>query len=63
MDCAARAKGPQFTGVTGSDSDYGTAFGMNVRVRAAGSEAPVLRLLWLKENGNWRIVAYDVEVP
>jgi hypothetical protein len=63
MDCSARAKGQQFTGVTASDSDYGTAFGMNVRVQAAGGEAPVLRLLWLKENGKWRIAAYDVEAP
>ena len=63
MDCATRAKGPQFTGVTGSGANYGTAFGMNVRVQAAGGEAPVLRLLWLKENGKWRIAAYDVEVP
>ena len=63
MDCAARAKGPHFTGVTGSGADYGTAFGMNVRVQAAGGEAPVLRLLWLKENGKWRIAAYDVEAP
>ena len=63
MDCAVRAKGSQFTGVTGSGADYGTAFGMNVRVQAAGGEAPVLRLLWLKENGKWRIAAYDVEVP
>jgi len=40
-----------------------TAFGMNVRVQAAGGESPVLRLLWLKEYGKWRIAAYDVEAP
>jgi hypothetical protein len=35
----------------------------NALMQTAGTDAPVLRRLWLKENGNWRIVADDVEVP
>ena len=29
--------------------------------RAAGGEAPVLRLLRLKESGAWRITVYDID--
>ena len=38
-------------------------FGMLVRVRTKGGEPPVLRVLWMKENGTWRITAYDIELP
>ena len=60
-DCATRERNPKFAGVTASD--YGAAFGMNFRLQSQGGEAPVLRVLWLKENGNWHIAAYDVELP
>lgn len=43
--------------------DYGEAFGMTFRFRTQGGEAPILRLLWRKEEDAWRIRAYDVEVP
>ena len=36
---------------------------MNVRFKTPGGEAPVLRLLWRKESGAWRITSYDVETP
>ena len=42
---------------------YGRAFGLNLRFRTQSGEAPVLRLLWLKEAGGWRITGYDVELP
>ena len=60
-DCATRAKNAPFAGVTASD--YDQAFGMNIRFRTATGEAPTLRALWAKDNGNWRITAFDVEVP
>lgn len=60
-DCAARARGERFTGEIAPE--YGKAFGMNVRFKTRGGDAPVLRMLWLKENDLWRITAYDVEVP
>jgi hypothetical protein len=28
----------------------------------ASGEAPVLRIVWVKEGGAWRIVSYDVEL-
>ena len=42
---------------------YGKAFGQSLRFRTLGGETPVLRLLWLKEGGAWRIAAYDVVIP
>ncbi|HEX2457717.1 MAG TPA: hypothetical protein VHI99_28730 [Vicinamibacterales bacterium] len=43
--------------------EYGEAFGMTLRFRTQGGDAPVLRLLWRKEDGTWRVTSYDVEVP
>jgi len=43
--------------------EYGTAFGMNIRFLTLAGEGAVLRVLWLKELGAWRIAAYDVELP
>jgi hypothetical protein len=36
---------------------------MNFRFRTAGGETPVFRALWVKEGGEWRITAYDVDYP
>ena len=59
--CVYRAGGGGFTG--DPQPVYGNAFGMNVRFKTPGGEAPVLRLLWFKESGAWRITVYDVETP
>ncbi len=60
-ECSSRARGESFKGATGSE--YGTVFGMSFRFRSKGGDAPVLRTLWRHDNGNWRITAYDIEVP
>ena len=60
VDCDARARGQQ---IVDAPPVYGNAFGMNVRFRLKGGEAPVLRTIWKKEDGAWRIVVYDVETP
>ena len=36
---------------------------MNIRFRTQGGEAPVLRVMWVKENDAWRIAAYDMQLP
>jgi hypothetical protein len=61
MECDARARGAVPPDPV--PLEYGEAFGMTFRLRTQGGEAPVLRLLWRKEGGNWRITSYDVEVP
>ena len=43
--------------------DYGNAFGMTMRFKTRGGDAPVLRLLWRREDGSWRITSDDVELP
>ena len=40
---------------------YGNGFGTIVRFKTRAGEAPVLRLLWRKEDGLWRITSYGVE--
>jgi hypothetical protein len=60
-DCAARARGQRFKGeLTG---EYGKAFGLSFRFQTGSGDAPVLRMIWVKEDGAWRITAYDVEQP
>ena len=61
VECDARARG-----VVPPDPlplEYGEAFGMTLRFRTQGGDAPVLRLLWRKEGDAWRVRAYDVEMP
>jgi hypothetical protein len=59
-DGSVRARGER---VADFASEYGLAFGQTFRFRTLGGETPVVRLLWVKEGGNWRIRAYDVEYP
>ncbi len=61
FECDARARGAVPPDPV--PLDYGSAFGMTLRFRTSGGEAPVLRLLWRKEDGAWRISAYDVALP
>jgi hypothetical protein len=61
VDCTTRARGDRFS--SDAPPEYGKGFAVTVRVRTRGGEPPVLRLLWTRENGAWRITAYDVEVP
>jgi hypothetical protein len=36
---------------------------MNIRFLTKEGEAPVVRMLWLKEADAWRITVYGVELP
>jgi hypothetical protein len=36
---------------------------MSLRFRMRSGQAPVLRTLWQREDGAWKITAYDVETP
>jgi hypothetical protein len=60
--CATR-DAPARLAATAGPAVYGQAFGQSLRFRTRGGEAPVLRLLWLKDGGAWRIAAYDVVTP
>lgn len=62
VDCSARSRG---TPLPQEDPapEYGTAFEMTVRLRTRAGDPPVLRTMWMKEGGVWRITVYAVEVP
>jgi hypothetical protein len=59
-ECAARASGS--TAPDPLPLEYGNGFGMTVRLNTRSGDAPVLRLLWRKEIGAWRITSYG-ELP
>ena len=61
VECEARARGA--VPPDPLPLEYGEAFGMTFRFRTQGGDAPVLRLLWRKEDNTWRITSYDVDVP
>jgi hypothetical protein len=60
-DCERRATGEPFPEEI--LPEYGKYYGQNFQFRTEGGETPVFRLLWTKEGGDWKIVAYDVAVP
>jgi hypothetical protein len=60
-ECAARANGSSVPDPI--PLEYGQGFGLTLRFKTRGGDAPVLRLLWRKEDAAWRITSYAVELP
>ena len=60
-ECSARAKGS--TMPDPMPLEYGKASGTTIRFKTRAGEAPILRLLWHKEDGRWRITSYGIELP
>jgi hypothetical protein len=60
-ECSARAAGSTIPDPM--PLEYGDGFGMTVRFKTRAGDAPVLRLLWRKEDNTWRVTSYDVELP
>lgn len=60
-DCATRARDEPVP--DDLPLDYGATFGANFRFQTQAGEAPVFRTLWVKDNGEWKIISYDVEEP
>ena len=61
VECDARARGAMPPDPL--PLEYGEAFSMTFRFLTQGGEGAVLRLLWRREQGTWRVSAYDVELP
>jgi len=61
-DCAARARGEESRGDLALEYHV-EVYGMTLRFLTRDGDPQVLRALWLPENGAWRIVAYDIELP
>lgn len=60
-ECDARTRGLRIPDTI--PPEYGRAFGASVRFRTPSGDAPVLRTMWRREGGAWRIVSYGVELP
>jgi hypothetical protein len=60
-ECEARANGS--TVPDPLPLEYGNGFGTTVRFKTLSGDAPVLRMMWRRENGRWRITSYAVELP
>jgi hypothetical protein len=60
-ECATRATGAAIP--EPMPLEYGSGYGMTVRFKTQGGDAPVLRVLWRQLNGAWRITSYGVELP
>jgi hypothetical protein len=61
MECVARANGSAVPDPI--PLEYGNGFGSTIRFKTRSGDPPVLRLLWRKEAGAWRITSYAVELP
>ncbi len=44
---------------TSAESRYGTVFLDALLLQSGGGEGGVLGLLWIREDGFWRIVSYE----
>lgn len=62
VDCAARSRGTSLPAYD-PPPEYGSAFEMTVHVRTRAGDPPVLRTMWVKDDGVWRITVYAIEVP
>ena len=60
-ECSARASDSPIPEVV--PLEYGAGFSMNIRFNTRSGDAPVMRMLWRKENGAWRITSYAIEMP
>lgn len=59
--CKARARGIKFKAV--ETPEYGDGYVAAMRFKGAGVDAAVLRLLWMKQQGAWKITSYELELP
>jgi hypothetical protein len=63
ISCSAPARRERYRVEDATSLVYGNAFGKATRVRTRSGEAPVVRMLWMKDADAWRITAYDVVTP
>ena len=62
-DCARRARGEEIMDEETSLRDYGNYFATGFQFKVDRGEGATLALVWAKESGEWKIVAYDVKTP
>ena len=62
-DCAKRAQGLEPRDVKPTLKDYGNYFATGFQFKVDQGQGATLALVWAKEGGEWKIVAYDVKTP
>ncbi len=62
VDCKRQVEGRQPPQKVSGPAVYGNYYGSIFQLKVPGSPA-ALKFLWAKENGQWKIIAYSVEVP
>jgi hypothetical protein len=62
FECQSRAPGAKMPKELGGPPVYGNYYGAIFELKVQGTPA-ALRLLWGKEQDQWRVIAYSVEVP
>ena len=58
--CENRSKEKQQSALSEANLHYGTYYGAVFKFRRGTSRGGVLALLWTKQNGAWRVVAWEV---
>ena len=61
--CESRSKEGQASALSEENLRYGTYYGALFRLREGTSRGGVLALLWTKQNGTWRVIAWAVLGP
>jgi hypothetical protein len=62
FECASQVKGVKVAEKVGEAAVYGNYYGAIFELKIQGEPA-ALRLLWAREKGEWKIIAYSIEVP
>ena len=58
--CESRSKEQQLRALSEENPRYGTYYGAVFRFKRGTSRGGVLGLLWTKQNGAWRVIAWEV---
>lgn len=61
FDCRHRSAHGLYVGE--GERTHGTHFGTMFQLRHAGEHAPVLSLLWAREDGAWKVISYNFAIP
>ena len=62
-DCARRARGEEIQDDETSIRDYGNYFATGFQFKVDQGEGATLALVWAREGGAWKIIAYGVKTP
>jgi hypothetical protein len=63
FDCSKMLEGVEFPEEDDPPKVYGTYAGTAFSFKVAGGEPPIFYTVWAKENGDWKLVAYQVMEP